>query len=947
MLTTRFTASTRALSRGCLTSCLARVCSRSTAAAAARSVASGLSTRGVHTHVAPLLSAHAQTTIVQPLHHNAMANGHVLKFVETFREKGHIYAQLNPISANNNDRSVLHFQNFGLIPGHSYNVEGILSLPNGQTVATSEEIQAHLESVYCGMIGVETASVESVEERAWLNEQLEAHPFTASSFSTAERRNICSLLVQSEAFDHFMTLKFPTFKRYGLEGNESTMPALESILVAAQKAKMKNVVIGMPHRGRLNFLVSLLDYPARALFAKVKGQSLVPEGMDSWDDVISHVAQSVTKKYDPSLSNPLSVSLLHNPSHLEAVNPVSAGKARAKQDELDPAVARDQVLCLQLHGDAAFAGQGLCTETLNMAHLPDFDVGGTMHVIVNNQLGFTTGYPKSRSSRYSSDIMRIISAPVIHVNADNPEAVVYAARLCMEYRRIFKKDVLLDIIGFRKWGHNEVDEPAFTQPLMYKTIRSRKSIVENYKNQLLQENVITEDWLSKLKQRLTTYLEKELNEAANHKASKNEHFQNKWSTMVQPFNCLDEVQTGVDVSQLKTISKASVTLPPSFAVHPRLKKGHVDARLQVTESGKDIDWATAEAMAFGTLMAEGKNLRIAGQDVDRGTFSHRHTVLIDQNTAERYTPLLNAGLPGKIHSVNSHLAELAVMLYEFGYSWESPNTFNLWEAQFGDFNNGAQIAIDQFLTSSESKWLRQSALTLLLPHGYDGAGPEHSSSRVERFLQLSDDSEFKIHTKGDKNNINLIVVNCTTPAQYFHVLRRQLVRNYRKPLVIITPKTLLRHEKAVSNIEEMGPGTQFHSVLADTSLSAADASKVKTVVLLSGKSYYELVDRRNAAGRSDIAFIRVEELSPFPWEAVQAHIAPYTNASNFVWFQEEPANAGCWNWVMPRINKLLKSMGKNGEVQYVGRPPLASPAVGAAVYHKKEHEQMFKDLFAY
>jgi len=893
----------------------------------------------------------------------------LLKWVDSYRQNGHLFADINPlknVKKEQHDRSILDPASYGLSGSDSFPLSGVVSLPSGASSATVDELREHLEATYCASLGAETQHVATEAERQWLNEYLESRP-VRDAFSTAEKRNIYSLLVQSEFFDQFMGKKFTSFKRYGLEGAESALVALEEMLVQANRSGYEKVVLGMPHRGRLNMLVSLLDLPARALFAKVKGQTLVPEGMDCWDDVASHLAVTTSKKFDRQAKENLTVSLLHNPSHLEAVNPVALGKAKAKQDDYPShAEGVEKVLSLQLHGDSAYAGQGIVPESLQMAYLNEFSVGGTVHMIVNNQLGFTTGgVGRNRSSRYSSDIGKIISMPVLHVNADAPESVAYAARLALAFQRRFHRDIMVDLIGYRKHGHNEVDEPSFTQPRMYQDIRSRSNIVKLYREALTKAGVFAEgtDPDAKLIARIGAHLEKELAAAPEYRPTAQEHYQGKWQGIGQPKDVEDVVDSGVEVDTLKKIGEDSVKMPEGFNLHPRLKRGHVDARLSALASSKPaIDWATAECMAYGSLVRQGYNLRLCGQDVERGTFSQRHHVLTDQQTDETLMPLRETAGPsdGRFQTINSHLSELAVLGFEYGYSWENPRNFNVWEAQFGDFNNGAQIVLDTFVASGESKWLRSSGLTILLPHGYDGAGPEHSSSRVERFLQMTDDwhdlprsQALTVNGGGAPrgNSVNMIIANPTTPANYFHLLRRQMLRTYRKPLVVVTPKTLLRHPDAVSSLSEMAPGSSFQPVLDD---AVTDPKKVKSVVLLSGKLYYELCAKRVELKRvesSDVAFVRLEELCPFPAAGLAQTLARYPNASKLFWAQEEPSNMGAWAYVAPRLTRVLQDSADSrlqklaGSVEYIGRAALPSPAVGAAVYHKKEVEKLFKDIF--
>lgn len=870
---------------------------------------------------------------------NRSANQGLLRFVEAYRLNAHLQADLDPLGMRPRQdlTNELDHTQYGLNNVGVYDVTGIMTLPDGSTTADISTIIAHLQTSYCGPIGVEAQTLRSEEERRFFADRFETLPTP----SLVEKRNILSSLVQCEAFDKFMTVKFASFKRYGAEGAESMLPAMEALFVAASRHGIDNVVLGMPHRGRFNLLVALLDYPARAFFAKVKGASHIPADMDGWCDVASHIAQSVTKKFDKQ--RPMNVTLLHNPSHLEAVNPVAQGKTRAKMDITNDPTG-DRNLCLQLHGDAAFAGQGIVPESLQMAHLAGFQTGGTVHMIVNNQLGFTTDPSRSRSTVYSSDIARMLNCPVIHVNAERPEHVVHVCKVAMEYRQKYRKDVIIDLIGYRKWGHNEVDEPSFTQPAMYTNIRARKSVAKQYEDQLMAEGVINDQVVPKLLTRLNEHLEAELAAVATWKPqAKDLTLQGRWKGIIQAKSLYDTPDTGVDVEILKRVGRASVSLPDAFSPHSRVQRSHIEPRLKMVETGKELDWATTEAMAFGSIMNQGINIRICGQDVERGTFSQRYVVLVDQKTSRRHTPLTAAGLPGRLHSINSHLSEEAVLGFELGYNWEAPNQLNIWEAQFGDFHNGAQIIIDTFITSAETKWLRQTGLVMLLPHGFDGAGPEHSSCRVERFLQLvdSDPREAK-----EAKAINFIVANPSTPANYFHLLRRQVNRPYRKPLVVVGPKQLLRHSSAVNDITELAPGTKFESVLGDD----IKLDNVSTIVVCSGKVYYDLHAKRAAANRDDIAFIRIEELAPFPFENLQRHLSNVKSKSRVgikkvVWFQEEPLNAGAWLYAEPRLATVTSSVGLPSAV-FIGRPPLPLPAVGSGVAHKAQEEAIYKAVFA-
>jgi len=867
-----------------------------------------------------------------------LSNPGLAALVDAYRRHGHLRANLDPLGMSpKRETPQIDTALYGLNdPEEVFAVEGIVSMPNGVSHASLQDIINHLEDVYCNTVGMDFDYIRSDEEREWLREQVESVDWQAG-LSGADKRNIHSLMVQSETFDKFMSIKFPGFKRYGCEGAESTLPAMEAIFSAAAKHGVEKVVLGMPHRGRLNMLVSLFNYPARALFAKVKGQSHIPEGMDGKCDVASHIATTVTKKFDGK--NEVTVSLLQNPSHLEAVNPVSQGKTRAKMDEAKDATGAKN-MCLQLHGDTAFIGQGVVPESLMLSQLPDFKTGGTVHLVVNNQLGFTCGALKARSSLYSSDIGRVIDTPVLHVNAEDPERVIQVCRLAVDYRAKFGKDVIVDLIGYRKHGHNELDEPGFTQPNMYKNIRTRDSGVKNFEDKLVEQKLLTKESSEKLASRLMSHLDAELQAVPEYKPSQDEHFQGKWKGYWQTKSVTDLPDTGVAKEVLKQVALDSVKLPADFNAHPRLVRAHVEARTTAVNNGAGIDWATAESMAFGSLMKEGYNVRVSGQDVERGTFSQRHGVITDQVNENRYSPLANAGYPGSLQLVSSHLSEFAVLGFEFGYSWESPKNLAMWEAQFGDFHNGAQIIIDNFISSSEDKWLRATGMVMLLPHGFDGAGPEHSSARIERFLQLVNTEP----NSKEQGNVNLLAANPTTPANYFHLLRRQMIRKYRKPLVVFSPKVLLRHSQAVSTLEDMAPGTHFQPVIDDN----VDKTKVDTVVLVSGKSYFDLAQKRQENKSENVAFVRVEELSPFPFAEVEKVLEGYTKKSKGVkrvlWFQEEPSNAGAWSYVEPRLNLVL-SEKQLPSVKLVSRPSIASVAVGAGVLHKAEVEKLFADLF--
>eukprot|EP00698_Gefionella_okellyi_P012802 TRINITY_DN3470_c0_g1_i1.p1 TRINITY_DN3470_c0_g1~~TRINITY_DN3470_c0_g1_i1.p1 ORF type:complete len:851 (+),score=171.46 TRINITY_DN3470_c0_g1_i1:75-2627(+) len=772
-----------------------------------------------------------------------------------------------------------------------------------------------LKKAYCGNIAAQFDHMENRAAADWVAQRLEALP--SQTVSNDERKRALELMVEAESFDHFMAKKFGNVKRYGLEGCEALIPALDKLFGSAASSGVKDMVLTMPHRGRLNFLVSLLNFPSRVMFQKAGGKPEFDLSFGGVGDVLSHLGISTT------VQDSLYVSFIQNPSHLEAGSPVAMGKARARQDQGKP-----NTMCVMVHGDASFPGQGVDAETAHMSKLPAYTVGGTVHVIVNNQVGFTTTPNHGRSSRFSGDLLKINDSPIFAVNAESPESVLQVMQLAVEYQQKFKSDVVVELIGYRRHGHNELDEPAFTQPSMYQCIRSRKTSPALYAEQLVKEGVVSEAETQAVRAKFDSHYEAEFQAAQTHKPT-TDSLGGKWANMTNGLhaNAAAAVDTGVDIETLKDVARASVTLPAGFVAHERLQRSHIDARLKRITSDQH-DWATAEAMAWGSLLKQGCDIRISGQDVGRGTFSHRHALLTD--AADKTCIPLNALGGGKLHIANSPLSEFAVMCYEYGYSIESPQSLVLWEAQFGDFANGAQIAIDQFLGSSEDKWFRQTALTLLLPHGMDGAGPEHSSCRLERFLQLCD-APFQ-RDSGLSNRTNMHVANPTTPANYFHLLRRQMIRPFRKPLVVAGPKTLLRDPRAVSSVNDMAPGTSFKPVIGD---DYAEAGAVKRVLLCSGKLYYDLDKARRGAQRKDVALVRVEELVPFPYDAIEAELQKF-NASEIVWVQEEHQNQGAYSFVAPRLQSLVQ-----GAVQYIGRAPASVPAVGTSGVHKKENEALF------
>lgn len=731
------------------------------------------------------------------------------------------------------------------------------------------------------------------------------------------------------------------------------LPALDSLFRTASTAGVENIVLCMPHRGRLSLLTDLLQYSPTALFHKIRGGLEVPEELGATGDVISHLPASPDLHYG---ERKVHVSLLQNPSHLEAVNPVALGKTRAKQQSLikdaDPDCSLgDKVMCVQMHGDAAFTGQGVVMEGLGLSNLPHYTSGGSVHLVVNNNIGYTTPASGARSSLYCSDIGKMINAPVLHVNGDHPEDVARALETAFSYRNHFRKDVIVDLITYRRWGHNELDEPAFTQPQMYHKIRSRKSVPALYEDKLIAENVLTQEEASDARKSYKAHLEGQL-KAVEAFSPKADMLGGQWSNLVWPASEAGlegkKPKTGVDVEKLREIGQASVRVPVDFEVHPRLQR-HIKSRVQSLQSGEGIDWGTAEALAFGSLMLDGFDIRISGQDVGRGTFSHRHAMLVDQRTESAYVPL-NALTPEhKIELANSSLSEMAVLGFEVGMSWENPGLLPIWEAQFGDFFNGSQVIIDTFVTSAQTKWLKQSALVMLLPHGLDGAGPEHSSARIERMLQLTNDP-YDYHESAV--DVNIHIANPTTPAQYFHLLRRQLKRNHRKPLVIASPKGLLRSPVSTSSLSEMDSGSQFSPVLSDAWGPSQDLRKI---LLVSGKVYYDLVKEIESASlQNQIRLVRVEELCPFPFALLASTLRDIAEASSVnssdievAWVQEEARNQGAYGYVAHRMPAVFDALGwSSSKLSYVGRRQMEVPAVGAASLHARDKTRFMEEALA-
>jgi 2-oxoglutarate dehydrogenase E1 component len=785
--------------------------------------------------------------------------------------------------------------------------------------------------------------ISDPEEKAWIQERIEGAD-KEISFTAEGKRAILSKLIEAEGFEQFIDVKYKGTKRFGLDGGESLIPALEQIIKRGGALGMKEIVLGMAHRGRLNVLSQVMAKPHRAIFHEFKGGSYAPDDVEGSGDVKYHLGASSDREFD---NNKVHLSLTANPSHLEIVNPVVMGKARAKQDqlygrsreEIVPLEERAKVLPLLIHGDAAFAGQGVISEILGLSGLRGHRVAGTLHVIINNQIGFTTNPRFSRSSPYPSDVAKMIEAPIFHVNGDDPEAVVYAAKVATEFRMKFHKPVVVDMFCYRRFGHNEGDEPAFTQPLMYRAIRAHKTVVQLYGDRLIAEGLITQDELDRMRAEWRARLEEEFEAGQTYKPNKADWLDGVWSGL-RAADHQDELRRGktaVPVKTLKEIGKKLTEVPAEFEAHRTIQR-FLDNRRQAIESGTGIDWATAEALAFGSILLDGNPIRLSGQDSERGTFSQRHSVLYDQRDENRYIPLNNlSAAQAGYEVINSMLSEEAVLGFEYGYSLSAPKALTLWEAQFGDFANGAQVVFDQFISSGERKWLRMSGLVCLLPHGYEGQGPEHSSARLERFLQLCAED-------------NMQVAYCTTPANYFHILRRQLKRDFRKPLILMTPKSLLRHKRAVSTIAELSGESSFHRLLWDDAQYLGDQpiklvkdSKIRRVVLCTGKVYYDLYEEREKRGINDIYLLRVEQLYPFPAKALITELSRFRNAE-MVWCQEEPKNMGAWSFIDPYLEWVLAHIdARHQRVRYTGRPAAASPATGLMSKHLAQLAAFLED----
>ena len=840
-----------------------------------------------------------------------------LMLIRAYRVRGHLEAQLDPLKLTaQRHHSELDPASYGFSDA---DLDRPIFIDNvlGLETATVRQIVGVLRETYCGPVGVEFMHIQDPGQKAWIQRRVEGAPWRRT-FDAAEKTTILRHLTEAEGFETFCQKRYVGTKRFGLEGGEVTIPALHAMIETAAAAGVREVCIGMPHRGRLNTLVNIVRKPFTAIFSEFGGESFKPDDVQGSGDVKYHLGTSTDVEI---AGHNVHLSLQPNPSHLEAVDPVVVGKVRARQDMAGDTSGRRSVMAILMHGDAAFAGQGLVYETLAMSQLIGYRTGGTIHLIVNNQIGFTTVPAHAYSGLYCTDVAKSIQSPILHVNGDDPEAVVWCACTAAEFRQQFASDVVLDIVCYRRHGHNETDEPAFTQPIMYRAIREQQTTRALYADRLAAEGVLDAAGAQAMWDGFNATLEDAYKAAQSYKVNKADWLEGAWSGLKQPNEDGEgsEGDTAATPELLRQVGIALASVPADFAVNPKIAR-QLDAKRAMIESGEGIDWSTGEALAFGTLLMDGNRVRLSGEDCQRGTFSQRHAVLIDQNNQHEYVPMNNVGPDqAKIEIYNSLLSEQGVLGFEYGYTLADPRTLVLWEGQFGDFANGAQVIIDQFLASGETKWLRMSGLVLLLPHGYEGQGPEHSSARLERYLQLCAER-------------NMVVANLTTPANYFHALRRQLARNFRKPLVIMTPKSLLRHKLAVSTLAEFATGSHFHTVIPERDTIAADA-EVTRVVLCSGKVYYDLLAERRERGVNDVALVRVEQIYPFPVKSLPPVLARYPNAE-VVWCQEEPANMGAWCFVDRRIEEMLGTLDVAAKRPlYVGRCAAASPATGQAKVH--------------
>ena len=842
--------------------------------------------------------------------------------VRLYRVRGHMAANLDPLGLNNMEEPEdlqLDWHGFADQKDKDVYVGGLF----GHEWISVGKLYDTLRATYCGNVGLEYMHIADTEERRFLQDKFES-PGETIQFTPEGKKAILAAVIRGEQYEAFLGKKYVGTKRFGLDGGESMIPALEAVIKYGGSSGVREIIYGMAHRGRLNVLANVMGKPYKVIFHEFSGGSANPDDVGGSGDVKYHLGTSTDRAFDDI---EVHMSLVPNPSHLEAVDPVVLGKARAQQAIRDDLSKHQQVLPVLIHGDAAFAGQGVVWESLSLSGVPGYDTGGCIHFVINNQIGFTTSPKFARSSPYPSDVAKGVQAPILHVNGDDPEAVTFACKLAVEYRQTFGRDIVIDMWCYRRFGHNEGDEPKFTQPLMYDAIRKHPKVSVLYSDQLLSEGVIEEGTPTQLRTDFEDHLQEEFDAAKSYKPNEADWFGGRWAGLNKPADAESarrNVHTAVEKKLFDSLGRTLTTVPEDLAIHKTLGRV-LKAKGAMFDAGDGFDWATAEALAFGSLVTEGYGVRLSGQDSGRGTFSHRHAVWVDQTDERKYIPLTT--LPhGKFEVYDSTLSEYGVLGFEYGFATADPKTLVLWEAQFGDFANGAQIMIDQFIASGEVKWLRANGLVMLLPHGYEGQGPEHSSARLERFLQLC-------------ANDNIQVCNITTPANYFHVLRRQMLRPFRKPMVIMSPKSLLRHPMAKSSAEEFMGDHHFMRIKSDT--TAIDDKKVRRLVLCSGKVAYDLIEKRDEEGLDDVSIVRIEQLYPFPGEPLAVRLGRMTNLEEVIWCQEEPKNNGAWSFVENRLESTLSEAGHSGmRADYAGREEAASPATGFAKRHEEQQRAL-------
>ena len=855
-----------------------------------------------------------------------------MMLIRTYRVRGHLAARLDPLGLMHRELPA------DLTPGyHGFSEADLdrkiwLGGALGFEEASIRQILPVLQANYCGTVGLEYMHINDLDERRFLQDRMEGKD-AAITFTPEGKQSILAKVIEGEQWEKFLAKKYVGTKRFGLDGGESAVPALEAIIKYGGQMGVTEITLGMSHRGRLNVLSNVMGKPYRAIFHEFAGGATNPADVGGSGDVKYHLGTSTDREFD---GNTVHLCLVPNPSHLEAVDPVVLGKSRAVQTIRGDREG-DTVLPVLLHGDAAFAGQGIVAECFGFSGLPGYGTGGTIHFVINNQVGFTTSPQFGRSSPYPSDIAKSVQSPILHVNGDDPEAVTFACKLAIEFRQTFNRDIVIDMWCYRRFGHNEGDEPSFTQPLMYEAIRKHPPISQIYGQRLIAEGVVDQSWIDEKTTEFTGFLETEFEAGASYLPNKADWFSGRWAGLSIPGEPVDarrNVNTALSTEQYEGLSRLLTTVPADLSIHKTLAR-ILEAKKKTLESGEGIDWATAEALAFGSLAEDGYGVRLSGQDSGRGTFSQRHAVWVDQSSGEKYIPLRTIEREGRplFEVRDSPLSEFGVLGFEYGYSIADPRTLVLWEAQFGDFANGAQTIIDQFIGAGEAKWLRASGLVMLLPHGFEGQGPEHSSARLERYLQLCAED-------------NIQVANCTTPAQYFHILRRQMLRDFRKPLIMMTPKSLLRHKLAVSKRDDFIGEGHFHRILSD--LNAPVTGETRRLVLCSGKLAYELMEARDAAGDLGVEIVRIEQLYPFPGEPLVKRLQAMPKLEELVWAQEEPKNNGAWHFVEDELEDCLTEAGHKGmRARYAGRASAASPATGLAKRHAAEQAALIADALGH